>query len=420
MTSRERVISSLSHREPDKVPLDLGSTLITGIHVSSLHKLKVALGLIKPEEPVKVIDPFQMLGEVDDELRKVLGIDTVPLLSLYNFFGFKNENWKPWTFFDGTPLLVPEKFNTTPDSEGNIYQYPRGDSTLSPSAKMPRGGFYHDAIIRQKPFREEELKVEDQIEEYSLLSEEELRYYESEAQKLYEETEYSIVSSGVPGINLGDIAYVPGSALPDPRGIRDVEEWYVSLLTRQDFIGEVFSHITDIGLQNLELFHQAVGEKIQVIVVSGTDFGSQNGLFISQEVYRKLFKPFHQKINNWIHHNTTWKTFIHTCGSVYDLLPDIKEAGFDILNPVQISAAKMDPENLKKDFGHQFTFWGGGVDTQRTFPFGAPDEVKEEVEQLIKTFKPGGGFVFATVHNIQANIPEENLLALFEAINEYR
>ena len=155
-------------------------------------------------------------------------------------------------------------------------------------------------------------------------------------------------------------------------------------------------------------------------MVSGTDFGSQNGLFISQEVYRKLFKPFHQKINNWIHHNTTWKTFIHTCGSVYDLLPDIKEAGFDILNPVQISAAKMDPENLKKDFGHQFTFWGGGVDTQRTLPFGAPDEVKEEVERLIKTFKPGGGFVFATVHNIQANIPEENLLALFEAINEYR
>nr|MBP9016011.1 methyltransferase [Candidatus Atribacteria bacterium] len=365
-------------------------------------------------------DPFQMLGEVDDELRKVLGIDTVPLLPLYNFFGFKNENWKPWTFFDGTPLLVPEKFNTTPDSEGNIYQYPKGDTTVPPSARMPKDGFYHDAIIRQKPFREEELKVEDQTEEYTLLTDEELRYYEVEARRLYEETEYCIVSGGVPGINLGDIAYVPGPALPDPRGIRDVEEWYVSLLTRQDFIREVFSRITDIGLQNLELFHQAVGERIQVIVVSGTDFGSQNGPFISQEVYRKLFKPFHQKINHWIHQNTTWKTFIHTCGSVYDLLPDIKEAGFDILNPVQISAAKMIPQNLKKNFGHQFTFWGGGVNTQKTLPFGTPEEVREEVRQLIETFKPGGGFVFATVHNIQANIPVENLLALFEAVNEYR
>ncbi|MDK2896582.1 MAG: hypothetical protein PWP04_702 [Candidatus Atribacteria bacterium] len=420
MTSRERMLAALSHQEPDKLPLDLGATMITGIHISSLYKLKVALGLIRPGEAVKVIDPFQMLGEVDDELRKVLGIDTVPLLPLYNFYGFKNENWKPWTFFDGTPVLVPGKFNTTPDKEGNIYQYPKGDIALPPSAKMPKDGFYHDALIRQKPFREEELKVEDQVEEYTLLSEEELNYYQSEAQRLYEETEYCVVSGGVPGINLGDIAYVPGPSLPNPRGIRDVEEWYISLLTRQDFIREVFSRMTDIGLQNLKLFHQAVGEKIQVIVVSGTDFGSQNGPFISQEVYRKLFKPFHQKINNWIHQNTSWKTFIHTCGSVYDLLSDIKEAGFDILNPVQISAAKMNPQELKENFGAHFTFWGGGVDTQKTLPFGTPDEVRAEVRQLIETFRPEGGFVFATVHNVQANIPEENLLALFETVNEYR
>jgi len=414
------MLAALSHQEPDKLPLDLGATMITGIHISSLYKLKVALGLIRPGEAVKVIDPFQMLGEVDDELRKVLGIDTVPLLPLYNFYGFKNENWKPWTFFDGTPVLVPGKFNTTPDKEGNIYQYPKGDIALPPSAKMPKDGFYHDALIRQKPFREEELKVEDQVEEYTLLSEEELNYYQSEAQRLYEETEYCVVSGGVPGINLGDIAYVPGPSLPNPRGIRDVEEWYISLLTRQDFIREVFSRMTDIGLQNLKLFHQAVGEKIQVIVVSGTDFGSQNGPFISQEVYRKLFKPFHQKINNWIHQNTSWKTFIHTCGSVYDLLSDIKEAGFDILNPVQISAAKMNPQELKENFGAHFTFWGGGVDTQKTLPFGTPDEVRAEVRQLIETFRPEGGFVFATVHNVQANIPEENLLALFETVNEYR
>lgn len=420
MTPRERVCKALAHEEPDKLPLDLGATLVSGIHVSSLHKLKVALGLIRPEDPVKVIDPFQMLGEVDDELRKVLGIDTIPLMSRENFFGFRNENWKPWRFFDGTPLLVPEKFNTTPDAEGNIYQYPKGDTSCAPCAKMPKGGFYHDALIRQKPIDERNLRVEDQIEEYTLLTDEDLRYFEEEAKRLYEETDYAIVFSGVPGTNLGDIAFVPGLSLKDPKGIRDVEEWYVSLVTRQSFLQEVFARMTEIGLKNLEMFHQAVGERIQVIVISGTDFGSQTGPFIAPELYRKLFKPFHTRINAWVHEHTGWKTFIHTCGSVYELLPDLKEAGFDILNPVQISAASMDPERLKREFGDHFTFWGGGVNTQRTLPFGTPEEVREEVRRLIEIFKRGGGFIFATVHNIQANIPVENLLALFETVNEYR
>lgn len=420
MTPRERVITSLEHREPDILPLDLGSTLVTGIHVSSLHKLKVALRLIKKEEPVKVIDPYQMLGEVDEPLRRVLGIDTVPLPAPTNFFGFRNENWKPWVFFDGTPLLVPEKFNTIPDREGNIYQYPQGDTSYPPVAKLPKGGFYHDALIRQKPIEEAQLKVEDQIEEYQILSEEDLRYYEREARRLFEETEYAIVSGGVPGTNLGDIAFVPGMTLKDPKGIRDVEEWYISLLTRQSFLREVFDRMTEIGLENLKLFHQAVGERIQVIVISGTDFGSQNGLFISKETYRNLFKPFHEKINQWVHKNTSWKTFIHTCGSIYDLLPDLCEAGFDILNPVQISAHRMDPQDLEENFGEDFTFWGGGVNTQQTLPFKKPEEVRQEVRELVRTFQKGGGFIFATVHNIQSGIPEENLLALFETVNEFR
>ncbi|MGC8778686.1 MAG: uroporphyrinogen decarboxylase family protein [Candidatus Caldatribacteriaceae bacterium] len=420
MTPRERVMASLKHQEPDILPFDLGSTLVTGIHVSSLHRVKVALGLMKKDEPVKVIDPYQMLGEVDEPLRRILGIDTIPLLSPTNFFGFKNENWKPWVFFDGTPLLVPEKFNTIPDAEGNIYQYPQGDRSFPPSAKLPKGGFYHDALIRQKPIDEGRLRVEDQVEEYSVLTEEDLRYYENESRRLFEETEYAIVSGGVPGTNLGDIAFVPGLTLKEPKGIRDVEEWYVSLITRQPFLQEVFARMTEIGLQNLKLFHQAVDERIQVIVVSGTDFGSQNGPFIAKELYRKLFKPFHQRINQWIHENTTWKTFIHTCGSVYDLLADFKEAGFDILNPVQISAHAMNPRNLKDHFGDHFTFWGGGINTQETLPFKSPREVREEARELIKTFKKGGGFVFATVHNIQSGIPVENLLALFETVNEFR
>jgi uroporphyrinogen-III decarboxylase len=285
---------------------------------------------------------------------------------------------------------------------------------------MPKDGFYHDALIRQKPFRDEELKVEDQIEEYTLLTDEELSYYEQESKRLYEETDYCIVCGEVPGTNLGDISFVPGLSLPDPKGIRDVEEWYVSLLVRQDFVREVFAKMTEIGLKNLKFLYQAVGNRIQVIKISGADFGSQNGLFISKEIYCKLFKPFHKKINDWVHQNTFWKTFIHTCGSIYALLPDLKEAGFDILNPVQISAAEMDPEKLKEEFGKDFTFWGGSIDTQKTLPFGSPEEVKEEVKRLISIFRPGGGFVCAPVHNIQANVPVENVLAFFEVVNQYR
>lgn len=420
MTPRERIMKALSHEEPDKIPLDINPVLNTGIHVSSLHKLKIALGLISPKDPVKVIDPYQMLGEIDDDLRRALGIDTVPLLPYRNMFGFENQNWKLWRFFDGTPLLVPEKFNTIPDEAGNIYQYPQGNKRFSASAKMPRNGFYHDSIIRQKLFSEEELKVEDQVEEFTCLEEAELLYYERESQRLYKDTEYCVVFGGVPGTNIGDIAFVPGPALPDPKGIRDVEEYYISLALRRAFLYEVFERTTEIGLKNLELLRQAVGERIQVIMVSGTDFGSQNGLFISKEVYRELFKPFHVKINDWIHRHTSWKSFIHTCGGVYELLPDLQEAGFDILNPVQISAAGMDPEKLKENFGHRFTFWGGGVNTQKTLPFGTPEEVREEVRKLMSIFRVNGGFVCAPVHNIQANVPIDNLLAFFEAVNQYR
>jgi hypothetical protein len=420
MNARERILCSLNHQEPDKLPHDLG-TWCTGIHVSSLHKLKVALGLIRPDEPVKVIEPYQMLGEIDDELRKALDLDTFHLDSEINAFGFKNRNWKRWTLFDGTPLLVPEKFNTDLDAKGDLYQYPEGDRTISPSMKMPQGGYYFDCIIRQNPTPDDrDLRVEDQIEGYGIVSEDTLRFFEKESTRLYEETEYLIVSGGVPGTKLGGAAFIPGPFLKDPKGIRDLEEWYISLIIRPEFIQQVFARLTEIGLKNLELLHQAVGERIQVILVTATDFGAQRGLLISPEVYRKLFKPFHQRINEWIHKNTTWKSFIHTCGSVYDILSDLKEAGFDILNPVQLSAAKMDPKRLKEEFGDHFTFWGGGVDTQKTLPFGNPEQVREEVRRMIEIFRPGGGFVFNAVHNIQPHVPVENMLAMFDEVKKYR
>ena len=417
MTPRERVLYALMHREPDIVPLDLGSTLNTGIHVSSLYKLKVALGLCEPGQPVEVLDSFFMLGRVDETLRKVLGIDTIPLLPRKDFLGFTRNKLKPWTFFDGTPLLVPEEFNTCPES-GYIFQYPAGDRGAKPSARMPVGGFYHDAIIRQE--RLSDPSIEDQTEEYKVYTDEDLEYFEEESRRLWEETDYAIVFEGVPGTNLGDLGEIPAPALRNPRGIRDPEEWLISLLTRRDFIFEVFTRMTMVALENLRLLHEAVGERIQVLVVSEADFGSQNCPLVSPEVYRSLFKPFHKEVNEWIHRNTSWKTMIHTCGSVYDLVTDFIEAGFDILNPIQISAANMDPMKLKNEFGEKIVFWGGGIDTQRVLPFSEPAIIRDEVKKQVEIFKKGGGFVFAAVHNIQPNVPVDNLIALFEAFKEIR
>jgi hypothetical protein len=418
ITSRERVRMALEHREPDRVPLDLGSTPVTGMHVSAVYRLRQALGLDAPGTPVKVIEPFQMLGEIKPDLIEALGVDAVPLTSPKTFFGFRNENWKPWTTFDGTPVLVPEGFNTDPEPNGDILLYPEGDKSAPPSGRMPRGGWYFDAIIRQPPIDESKLNVEDNLEEFGPISEEDLAYFAAEADRLYRETDKAIVAN-FGGTSFGDIALVPAPWLKHPRGIRDVEEWYISTVTRRDYVYRVFERQCEIGLANLERLHQVVGDKVSVIFVTGTDFGAQNGPFISPQVYRELYAPFHRQVNDWVHRNTSWKTFIHSCGAVEPLIEDFIAVGFDILNPVQTSAAGMVPSVLKQRYGDRIAFWGGGVDTQRTLPFGTPDEVREQVRERIRIFGKGGGFVFNTVHNVQGNVPVENLLAMYEAVREY-
>lgn len=420
MTSRERVEKALNHEEPDRVPLDLGGTLATGMQASSVYKLRVALGLSKVGDPVKVTEPYQILGEIDEDLKKRLGVDCIALNSPKNFFGFENKDWKPWKLFDGTPVLVPRAFDTEPDKNGNIFMYPQGDKSVSPSARMPKGGFYFDDIIRQEPIEGGKLKVEDHLEEYKPISEEDLRYYEKQADYLYRNTEYAIVGS-FGGTGFGDIALAPGPSVKHPKGIRDVEEYYISLLTRTDFIYEIFARQCEIALSNLEMIRQAVQDKINIIWLTGTDFGAQEGTFISQELYKRLFKPFHMRVNNWVHKNTHWKTYIHSCGCVEPLIEDFIEAGFDILNPVQISACPklMDPMYLKEKYGKRIVFWGGGINTQKTLPFGTPEEIDREVKELISIFSKGGGFVFAAVHNVQANIPVENIVALLEAFKKY-
>ncbi len=414
ITGRERVLRTLNFQPVDRVPLDLGGTPCSGAHVSVVASLRQALGL-DTSEPVKVTEPYQMLGEVAADLREALDIDVVHLPPPKNMFGFKNTGWKRWRTFDGTECLVPAAFNTNPEPNGDILMYPQGDTDAPPSAKMPKGGYYFDSIIRQKPIDQTNLDPADNLEEFTPISEEDLKYYERAAADLYENTDLAIAASFA-GTAFGDIALVPAPWLKDPKGIRDIEEWYISTLTRPQYIKDVFAAQAEIAVKNLNLIHQAVGDKIHVVFLDGTDLAAQNTLFCSPETYRELYLPYSKKLNDWIHANTTWKTMKHCCGGCEPLIEGFIEAGFDILNPVQTSAAGMDPHHLVEKFGGRIVFWGGGVDTQQTLPFGTPDEVHRQVQQRLQIFTKTPGFVFNTIHNIQCNTPVENLLAMFRAL----
>ena len=418
MKSREHLTKTLNHEEAGDVVVDLGSSAVTGIAASTLAKLRKALGL--KEKPVIVHEPYQILGFIDEDTRKILGIDTASIMPISTFFGYKNEKFKPWVLQDGTPVLVGEGFVTTVDKDGNTYLYPKGDINTKASAKMPKGGFYFDSIIRQKPIDENNLDPrKDFADDFTLFSEEDLKYIEEQTDELYKNTDYGLIGDVFVG-SVGDVAFLPGPSNKDPKGIRDITEWLISYKIRPGYIKEVFELHTEVALKNLELYRQAVGNKIQVVTISGTDFGTQRGEYISVDMYREFFKPHHKKINDWVHKNTQWKTFFHCCGSIINLLDDFIDAGVDIINPVQTSALGMDPKFLKDKYGKKLVFWGGGVDTQRTLPFGTPEEVRKEVTERLDIFSKGGGYVFTTIHNIQPNMPVENVLAVFDAIKEYR
>ena len=416
MTPRERLTATLSHQTPDRVCVDFGAGSQTGMGAGTVHRLRQAV-LGKSDHRVKIVEPYQMLGEIDEELRQALGLDVIGVPTQETIFGFAMEGWKPFTMHDGTPVLVPEKFNVTCNEEGNTFMYPEGDTTVAPCAVMPKNGYFFDALCRQPPLDDDHLNPEDNCEEFGLLTEADLAYFREAAHRAYHQSQYGIYAT-MPGMAFGDIGLVPATWLKHPKGIRDVEEWYVSTLTRPDYVLKVFERQCEFALKNVELLAGAVGDMFQVVFVSGTDFGTQRGLFSSLAAYRRLFKPFNKVVNDKIHKLTSWKTLCHSCGAIRALIPDLVEAGFDVLNPVQCSAVGMDPQELKKEFGRDVVFWGGGVDTQTTLPFGTPEEVYRQVRERIDIFAPGGGFVFSSVHNIQGNVPVENILAVFRAIRD--
>lgn len=419
LSPRERIETVLAHRKPDRIPCDFGGCSVTGMHVSAVYALRQALRLDPPGTPVKVTDPFQMLGEIKPDLISALGIDTVPLQGTRTFFGFKLEGWKPWTTFDGTPVLVPGDFNTEPAEDGSVYQYPQGDRTARPSGVMPAGGFYFDTIQRGATVDFEHLRVEDNVEEFGLIPDDELDHLARESHRLHRETDQAIFAS-FPGGGFGDMAWLPAPFLKEPKGIRKYDDWLMSLVERPDFVRRVFQRQCAVALQNLSRLYEAVGDRVNLLFLTGADYGTQKSLFFPPRLFAGLFVPYFEELTGWIHQNTRWKTFLHSCGAVQPLIPLFIEAGFDVLNPVQCSAANMDPAVLKSKYGQQVVFWGGGVDTQRTLPFGTPQDVRTEVRARLEILGKDGGYVFNSVHNLQPRTPVENIRAMFETYWEHR
>ena len=416
MNSRERVIASINHQTPDKIPIDVGSTGVTGIHALAVEKLREYYGLEK--RPVRIIEPYQMLGEVEKDLSEILGLDVIGLSPKKNMFGIPNNgNLKEFKTFWGQVVLVPSGFNTSTDDQGNLLIHPEGDINAPPSGKMPKASYFFDALIRQKPVIEENLNPEDNLEEFSEIGEGDLSYWKAEIEKVKGSEKAIIANFG--GTAVGDIALVPAMNLKDPKGIRDIAEWYMSIIMRPDYIHEIFSRQTDIAIKNLEKLYHVVYNHIDLVFICGTDFGTQDSQFCGVETLEEMYLPYYKKMNDWIHTHTTWKTFKHSCGAVEPFISKFIEAGFDVLNPVQINAKGMDPAHLKKTYGNEITFWGGGVDTQKVLAFGSPSEVKDQVNENLRIFGENGGFVFNTVHNIQANVPLENMVAMFETIDDY-
>jgi len=416
MNSKERFDLTVNHKEPDRLVVDMGATAVTGVHVLALENLRKYFGL--EPKPVRVIEPFQMLGEVDQELIDAIGIDVVGAWGKNNMFGFYNHapfkeivtNW-------GQTVLVPEGFRTTRDEKGDVLIYPEGDLSVSPSARMPASGYFFDAIIRQEPFEEDQLDVRENLEEFGLVGESDLEFWKASVQKA--RATGKAVIAGLGGSALGDIALVPGVQMKRPRGIRDVAEWYMSTIIRPDYIKAIYEKQVEIAIENFSRIHATIGDLIDAVFICGTDFGTQDSTFCSPEQFDDLWLPYYRKINDWVHLNTHWKTFKHSCGAVESFMSRFIEAGFDIINPVQTGATGMDPVQLKRNYGKDLVFWGGGIDTQKTLPFSTPEKVREEVLRVCEIFSKDGGFVFNSIHNIQANVPVENIVAMVKAVKEF-
>jgi uroporphyrinogen decarboxylase len=397
----------LHHEQPDRVPFDLSGHRSSGIAAIAYRKLRAAMGL--PERTIRVYDPVQQLAIVDEDVLQRFGVDTI---EMGRGFALQDEHWADWTLPDGSPCQMPAWALPEREEGRWIMRSPSGRIL----AQMPDGALYFEQCYW--PYQE----VDDLDQLGAALAENMwcqvksppgpltegergLQRLADGAKRLRERTDRAVI--GLFGGNLLEI----GQFLYRNDG------FYMLLAGDPKRAVEFLDRLVALHLQNLEKFLSAVGPYIDIILF-GDDLGMQNGPQISPQMYRELFKPRHSLMWHRAKELAPVKVMLHCCGGVRELLNDLIEAGLDAINPVQISCRGMDARSLKADFGDRITFWGGGCDTHKVLPTCTPDEIRRHVQEQIAILKPGGGFVFQQVHNILADVPPENVLAMYEAAQE--
>jgi uroporphyrinogen decarboxylase len=380
MNSRERTLLSLNHKEPDRVPFDMGGTVVTGIGVKAYRNLRKYLGL--PEIEPAIVDIFQQIAKVDDDVLQKLGVD-VKNISPRSSATFQidiKDGGDYWYFYDEFKIgwRMPKDNGMYYD----MFEHPLAGDHITPEDVDKFG--WPDPLdpARFVGLREAALKVRD------------------------EEKRAVVVGSMSAGI-MEVYAWT--------RGFND---YFTDFAGNQKLAEKFLDRILEMQIAYWDKMFDTIGDAIDV---AGTadDFAGQHSMLISPRAYRKLAKPRHKQLFDYIHKRSNAKIFFHSCGSIRAVIPDLIEIGCDIINPVQVSADGMDSADLKREFGKDITFWGGGVDTQRVFGTGTPQQVRDDVKRRLDDLMPGGGFVFNTVHNIQSNVPIENIVAMLETVQEY-
>ncbi|HMA61955.1 MAG TPA: uroporphyrinogen decarboxylase family protein [bacterium] len=407
--SRTKVLNNIEHKSTSHTPVDIGSSLVSGLHVSHIAQLRKYFNL--PEKPIQIIEPSQMLGKIDKDLKEFLRIDTTGVVPFKNIFGIKNQNWREWQLPSGQKVEVPGNFNTQRDEQGNLHIFPEGNTNAQSSGLMSRGQSSFELISRQMQGHGQTHNPKDNLQEFQIISDEELDYLEDQLEKISKENRAVIFTSEF--TFLGNSNYILAPYLKNPAGIRNLTDWYMALQQQPNYIHKVFEEQTKIGLENLAIINNRMGDLIDIILVCATDFGGQDSLLISPRTFRKLFKPFYKQINSWIHANTNWKTMKHSCGAIAELIPDLIECGFDILNPLHFDALNMSPGQIKKNYGGSICFWGNCLDMEVMIS-GQLSQIEEEAHNCI-TLSQKGGFVFS-LENLPVKTPIKNMITLIKAL----
>ncbi len=396
MTSRERVLTTLAHKEPDRVPIDFGGMRSTGIMAIAYNRLKAHLGITGGE--TRVYDTMQQLALPEQPILDRFHVDVLDSL---NMLGRWAEEWKDWTLPDGSPAKVPVGFNPVPCAGGLVIR----DAAGRDIQRMPEGCLYfepcHNPLAEAVTFADV-----DRLLDMKPADPKRLTPLIERTKWLYENTDYAIM------FGFG------GNILEGGQNAFGWERFMMEIALGSEVVDYALDKMVEVYMEDLRTYLQAIGPYVQLIQM-GDDLGTQTATMLSPDLYRRVVKPRHTKQYRFIREHSDVHVFLHACGSCYDIMGDLVDEGVEALNPVQTSAAGMDPRRLKKEFGDKLTFWGGGCDTQSVLPNATPEEIDRHVRERIEIFAPGGGFVFNQIHNVQSNVPPTNVVACYDAAWQY-